>query len=173
VEDEFTSGPWTGFYTYSWGHRERMDLTLSFREGRVSGSGLDPVGPFTLDGRYTTETNDIWWTKRYLGQHEVFYKGCRDSHGIWGTWEIGSTARGGFHIWPEGQGGGAVERAEADIEAPADAVAPTPPPASPWSGLPPSLAHCLVLDFLPRPGTIKPFMTTIAARSFTPWYWPR
>jgi hypothetical protein len=47
VEDEFTSGPWTGFYIYSNGRRERMDLSLSFREGRLSGVGRDPVGDFT------------------------------------------------------------------------------------------------------------------------------
>jgi hypothetical protein len=124
VEDDFTSGPWTGFYTYSNGRRERMDLSLTFRLGVVTGSGTDPVGPFTIQGRYDPESNEIHWTKTYVGRHDVFYKGCRDNRGIWGTWQIRLSSRGGFHIWPLGQGGGEAERAEAEMDNPVDAVAP-------------------------------------------------
>ncbi len=128
MDDEFSSGPWAGFYVYSWGLKEPMDLSLSFRDGLVSGSGGDPVGDFLIKGRYDRESMDIWWTKAYPGSHDVFYKGCRDRHGIWGTWELGLGARGGFHIWPKGQGGGVSAHAEADVEVPVDAVAPPPPP---------------------------------------------
>jgi len=114
MEDDFTSGPWTGFYTYAGGHRERMDLSLTFREGAVSGAGTDPVGPFMILGRYDAESNEVHWTKSYLGRHSVYYKGFRDNRGIWGTWEIRSDFTGGFHIWPQGQGVGAVEKAEAE-----------------------------------------------------------
>lgn len=118
VEEEFTSGPWTGFYTYSGGRRERMDVSLTFREGTVSGAGSDPVGRFMILGRYDAGSNEIHWTKTYTGAHSVFYKGCRDNRGIWGTWEIHPGWTGGFHLWPKGQGEGAVEEAEAEIEAP-------------------------------------------------------
>lgn len=120
MEDEFTSGPWTGFYVYSNGHRERMDLSLSFKAGRLTGAGTDPVGPFVLEGRYDAETNDVWWTKTYPGRHDVFYKGCREPRGIWGTWEIRDALRGGFRIWPRGEGAGEAERAEAEVETPAE-----------------------------------------------------
>jgi len=125
VEDDFSSGPWTGFYTYSAGHRERMDLSLTFREGAVSGAGTDPVGPFMILGRYDPESNEVHWTKSYLGAHSVFYKGCRDNRGIWGTWEIHPGLTGGFHIWPKGQGEGSVEHAEADVDLPVDARPPS------------------------------------------------
>ena len=127
MDDDFTSGPWTGFYNYSNGRRERMDLSLTFKQGVVTGGGTDPVGPFTIRGGYDAESNDVYWTKTYVGRHDVFYKGCRDNRGIWGTWEIPSSLRGGFHIWPEGHGEGEVQHAEAEIDAPADAVAPKTP----------------------------------------------
>ena len=126
MEDEYTSGPWTGFYTYANGHRERMDLSLTFREGKVSGCGSDPVGPFRIGGGYDAGRSEVWWTKTYIGAHEVFYKGCRDARGIWGTWEIHAGWKGGFHIWPRGEGEGAAEEAEAGVEAPVEAVAGPP-----------------------------------------------
>lgn len=123
LDDEYLSGPWTGFYTYAGGHRERMDLFLSFREGRVAGSGTDPVGPFRILGGYDPERGEVWWTKAYVGAHEVRYRGFRDAHGIWGTWEIPPGWTGGFHIWPRGQGEGAAEEAEAIQETPVGAIA--------------------------------------------------
>ena len=89
-----------------------MDLSLSFRAGRLTGSGVDPVGLFVLQGGYEGESREVWWVKSYPGSHDVFYKGCRDARGIWGTWEISSWFHGGFHIWPKGEGEGAVEHAE-------------------------------------------------------------
>jgi hypothetical protein len=138
VEDDFSSGPWTGFYIYSNNRRERMDLALTFKEGLVTGSGSDPVGFFTIRGRYDAETNEARWTKTYPGRHDVAYRGYRDARGIWGTWEIrtrfGLSTRGGFHIWPEAQEGSATAHAEAEIDLPMDAVAPSP--AQPAEGKP-------------------------------------
>lgn len=99
-----------------------MDLALTFKEGVVTGSGNDPVGPFVIQGKYEAQKNEIWWTKTYIGRHDVFYKGFRDTRGIWGTWEIQSWWRGGFHIWPKGQGGGLSQHAEVEVDAPQDAV---------------------------------------------------
>ena len=132
MEDDFGSGPWTGFYTYSTNHRERMDLALTFRQGVVSGAGIDPVGDFSIAGRYDAESNEIHWTKSYPGRHDVFYKGYRDNRGIWGTWQIRPGLKGGFHIWPEGQGEGEAQTAAAEIDAPAEpAVAPKAPSRRP------------------------------------------
>ncbi len=119
MEDEFTSGPWTGFYTYPGGRRERMDLSLTFREGKVTGSGSDPVGPFRIAGGYAASSGEAWWTKTYPGAHDVSYRGYRDSRGLWGLWEIRPGWSGGFHIWPKGEGEGAAEEAEAEREVPA------------------------------------------------------
>jgi hypothetical protein len=124
MEDDFCSGPWTGFYTYSNRRRERMDLALRFRQGVVSGAGGDPVGSFSITGRYDAETNEIHWTKTYPGRHDVFYQGYRDRRGIWGSWEIRPGVKGGFHIWPRGQGEGETLLAEADVEAPAAPARP-------------------------------------------------
>ena len=72
------------------------------------GDGRDWVGPFTVGGRYSVEDGKCFWTKHYLGRHNVLYQGYNEGKGIWGTWEIPPTEnlglnwRGGFHIWPEG-----------------------------------------------------------------------
>ncbi len=128
MEDEYTSGPWTGFYTYANRAREKMDLSLTFREGIVTGAGADPVGDFTIKGGYDPEKHEVHWTKTYPGRHSVYYRGYRDNRGIWGTWEIHPGLTGGFHIWPKGQGEGAVDHAEAEIDQPVDAVGPPRPP---------------------------------------------
>ena len=99
----FPSGPWTGFYNYRPGDRHRMDLELTFREGRIEGVGVDDVGRFVIRGRYDAENLECWWTKSYVGGHDVFYRGFREGRGIWGTWEITAFDHGGFHIWPCGQ----------------------------------------------------------------------
>ena len=63
--------------------------------------------PELITGRYDVADGRCRWTKRYLGKHDVFYKGFNEGKGIWGTWEISESdrtdqQRGGFHIWPEG-----------------------------------------------------------------------
>ena len=80
-----------------------MDLGLTFANGGISGEGNDDVGLFFISGRFdvsTLPTAECYWTKTYAGAHNVFYHGFREGKGIWGTWEISSDARGGFHIWP-------------------------------------------------------------------------
>jgi hypothetical protein len=47
------------------------------------------------------------------------YCGFRESgKGIWGTWEILSDVRGGFHIWPRAQRAGNEEAESAEEEVP-------------------------------------------------------
>ncbi|MBI5368679.1 MAG: hypothetical protein HZA54_16710 [Planctomycetes bacterium] len=119
ADDLFPSGPWVGFYTYrSIQGKHRMDLSLRFAAGRLSGDGTDPVGFFVLSGRYDRATLDVRWTKTYPGRHQVYYRGFREGRGIWGTWEIAPDTKGGFMIWPKGSGGGAgdAEEAAAPVE---------------------------------------------------------
>lgn len=100
----FPSGQWIGFYTYS--NRTQkylMDLVLEFRNGIIAGEGADGIGFFGIDGRYYPKEAECVWIKTYYGKHSVEYSGFREKRGIWGTWTISST-KGGFHIWPIGEG---------------------------------------------------------------------
>jgi len=118
----FPSGPWTGFYNYVPGDRHRMDLYLTFTAGRLTGDGNDDIGPFLIKGRYDAATRECYWTKTYLGAHDVFYRGFREGKGIWGTWEIKLLAHGGFHIWPRSAAEGTAEHEAAGETEPADAI---------------------------------------------------
>jgi hypothetical protein len=108
TDPRFPSGPWTGFFLQpEVPGRHLMELRLNFRSGTLTGEGRDWVGAFIVRGRYDLADGRCHWTKRYLGKHDVFYKGFNEGKGIWGTWEIpaeggGVAYRGGFHIWPEG-----------------------------------------------------------------------
>ncbi len=146
MSDElFPSGPWVGFYNYGPGERHRMQLHLTFAGGSMTGDGADDIGRFCIRGRYDSAKRECYWTKTYLGAHDVFYRGFREGKGIWGTWEIGMLDHGGFQIWPRGSGE-EVEQAESDsAEETIDAVATkpawtpshlhsTPAPVSSWCG---------------------------------------
>jgi hypothetical protein len=124
------SGPWTGFYVY---HRQpdrhRMDLGLTFANGTISGEGNDDIGAFVIRGRYEAGSREYHWTKTYVGQHDVFYRGFGEGEGIWGVWEVGG-AQGGFKIWPvsSGEDAGDQERGAETIEVgePVEAVGAVP-----------------------------------------------
>lgn len=110
----FPSGPWTGYYTYqSRSGKHAMDLTLTFTAGRITGDGADGIGIFIIEGRYEPSGGECHWTKTYVGAHEVGYRGFREGRGIWGTWEVDRGWRGGFEIWPLGDG----EADELELEA--------------------------------------------------------
>ena len=108
-DDLFPSGPWVGFYNYGPGDKHRMELGLTFRNGNMTGDGTDDIGAFAIRGRYDSTNLECYWTKSYLGAHDVFYRGFREGKGIWGTWEIGIFDHGGFHIWPRNAGEGMTE----------------------------------------------------------------
>jgi hypothetical protein len=124
VSDElYPSGLWVGFYNYQPGDRHRMQLHLTFANGVISGDGNDDIGRFLIKGRYDSQSAESHWTKTYVGAHDVFYRGFREGKGIWGTWEIGNFARGGFHIWPK-RAGDTESDVESEIAAePVDAIA--------------------------------------------------
>ncbi len=105
TDTRFPSGPWCGFFLMS--HlpgRHQMELHLAFRQGVMTGEGRDLIGPFLFRGRYQVENGECWWTKKYIGKHDVFYHGYNEGKGIWGLWEIPPSSRGGFYIWPESMG---------------------------------------------------------------------
>lgn len=124
-DERFPSGPWTGFFLEpSREGRQWMELHLTFRGGVLRGEGRDYVAEFLIVGRYETSTGKCWWTKRYLGRHDVFYQGYNEGKGIWGTWTINDPPlRGGFHIWPEGMPDPTQPARKAEADAPVEAEA--------------------------------------------------
>ena len=100
-----------------------MELRLTFANGNMSGDGIDDIARFLIKGRYDAANRECYWTKTYVGAHDVFYRGFREGKGIWGTWEIGILAHGGFHIWPRAAGGGEAATDAAASEEPVDAIA--------------------------------------------------
>ena len=98
----FPSGPWTGFFVQPTVGRSQMELHLMFVNGEIKGEGRDRVGAFLIKGKFQIEDGRCWWTKAYIGLHDVHYQGYNEGKGIWGMWEIEAPWRGGFHIWPEG-----------------------------------------------------------------------
>jgi hypothetical protein len=100
-----------------------MDLHLTFANGRLSGDGTDDVGRFLIKGGYDGATRECYWTKSYIGAHDVFYRGFREGKGIWGTWEIRLWCRGGFHIWPKSAGTQEEATESGEVSEPADAIA--------------------------------------------------
>ncbi len=115
----FPSGPWTGFFLQP-PHVKRhwMDLTLTFKDSTIRGTGHDWVGDFLITGRYELDSGKCWWTKRYIDKHDVSYQGYAEEKGIWGTWEIPPAWRGGFHIWPKATGGPGDDKLQEAIEMP-------------------------------------------------------
>jgi len=108
TDPRFPSGPWTGFWLQSiLPGRHMMELRLTFRDGRLDGTGRDRVGAFIFKGRYSVVDGTCEWMKHYVGKHTIVYKGYNEGKGIWGVWEMDPSIspianRGGFHIWPEG-----------------------------------------------------------------------
>src|SRR5882762_2459921 len=82
---DFPSRRWTGFYNYGRSTRKhRMDLVLAFCNHTISGDGSDDIGRFFLAGRFDVTNGECYWTKTYIGAHEVYYRGFRECKGIWG-----------------------------------------------------------------------------------------
>jgi hypothetical protein len=124
-DSRFPSGPWKGFFVQpriegrSW-----MDLQLSFREGSICGDGRDWVGPFVIVGRYELQSGKCWWTKKYIGKHDVAYQGYNEGKGIWGVWEIPPAWRGGFHIWPLAMGDPTIQHLAEALDEPLEYIDP-------------------------------------------------
>ncbi len=135
-DGDWPSGPWKGFWTEPnrpyFPFKNRMELDLYFESGIITGSGDDPIGPFTIRGSYDTKEGKCTWLKRYL-RHSVNYDGVRDGKGIYGSWELieqgfrrAYRSTGGFHIWPKGIAEHEIAKAEAEMGQP-NAAAPEIP----------------------------------------------
>jgi hypothetical protein len=123
TDPRFPSGPWVGFFLQPvLPGRHMMELHLTFQGGVLSGEGRDWVGPFLIRGRYQTSDGRCWWSKRYLGRHDVAYTGYNEGKGIWGTWQMTDPRwHGGFHIWPEAMGDPTRPKLAEEADLPADA----------------------------------------------------
>lgn len=122
TDPRFPSGPWRGFFLMK--HRpgrHQMELHLTFRQEVMTGEGRDLIGEFLIRGKYQLEDGKCWWTKRYIGKHDVSYHGYNEGKGIWGLWEIPPFWRDGFHIWPVGMGDPTRQTLSEAIDAPAEA----------------------------------------------------
>lgn len=127
TDPRFPSGKWIGFYLmpHTGKTRHRQELILTFRSGRMTGEGLDKIGKFVIEGKYTVDDGRARWIKTYIGAHFVSYDGYNEGKGIWGVWEIGHLAKGGFHIWPEGFGIAQTDALHAEEPLPARKDDPT------------------------------------------------
>jgi len=118
----FPSGPWRGYFLdRREPGRHRMDLSLEFTNGRITGEGSDPVGPFIIGGQYDPGSGECRWTKSYIAAHDLFYEGIRVGKSISGIWELGPY-RGGFKIWPLASGDTDGDAETEEEEQPVDAV---------------------------------------------------
>jgi hypothetical protein len=99
-----------------------MELTITFRGGRLSGEGRDWVGRFVLSGRYELPNGACRWVKTYIGRHDIHYEGYNEGKGVWGRWKYlpRPDHHGGFHIWPVGMVVSDPSALHAAAEAPND-----------------------------------------------------
>jgi hypothetical protein len=138
-DPRFPSGPWVGFFVQKFPlvGKQWMELRIKFRSGVLSGEGRDVVGAFVLNGSYALSDGRCYWTKSYVGKHDVLYAGFNEGKGIWGGWEIpagpafGIRLRGGFHIWPEGMADPSGESLEAAADLPVEEEVEARPIAEP------------------------------------------
>ena len=131
TDETFQSGKWTGFYLYGnrRGGRHRQDMELTFAFGSIiRGSGNDDIGAFQIEGEFYPQSGEATWTKTYIDRHSVHHRGYRDAmkKAIWGIWEIGDGSKGGFKIWPVGQGADDGETETETKAQPTTAVAGKP-----------------------------------------------
>lgn len=85
----YASGTWRGFWEQTQhGRQEMRAFELHFRAGKVTGHGVDLVGPFQMRGNYDADGR-VSIVKQYLGKHRVTYRGAPDGEGcIGGRWEL-------------------------------------------------------------------------------------
>jgi len=126
TDSRFPSGKWVGFFLQKQlPGKHGMELLLTFSQGILTGEGRDLVGEFLIKGHYHLDDGRCFFSKHYVGRHDVAYQGYNEGKGIWGLWEIAAKANqgvrlhGGFHIWPVEMGDptGSALREEAEIPA--------------------------------------------------------
>jgi hypothetical protein len=120
TDSRFPSGPWVGYFLQKElpPGKHGMELRLTFRQGVMTGEGRDLIGEFLIRGKYQVEDGKCWWSKRFIGKHDVAYQGYNEGKGIWGLWEIPPSWKGGFYIWPEAMGDPTRRKLHESIEEP-------------------------------------------------------
>lgn len=124
LDGRFPSGFWTGFWQQR-SRRGKMELGLTFADGKLFGEGGDAVGDFVISGAYDIANGRCAMLKSYLGQHDVHYDGRATERGIVGVWRIAHADRtvdaGDFRIWPLGPGDGTRREEAAALAVPTGA----------------------------------------------------
>jgi hypothetical protein len=97
---ELPSGLWAGHYVQML-MRHAQEMTLEFADGLIRGDGSDGIGPFTIDGEYRVDADEVrmGWIKTYNGEHSVLYLGKLENGKIVGKWRI-SMMTGSFALAP-------------------------------------------------------------------------
>lgn len=65
-----------------YGRQPMEELVLLFKDGQISGSGIDVIGPFTLVG--DLQEQRIYLLKQYIDQHQIEYVGTSLGEGAYG-----------------------------------------------------------------------------------------
>ena len=123
TDERFPSGEWKGFWLQrpQLKDRQKMDLSLTFADGKIRGDGNDMIGAFTMQGRYDVKSGKVTINKYYVGQHHVLYEGWAEpGKGIWGVWSIPNVGKDGFHLWPKGMRDPSQQGLKAEVSAPLD-----------------------------------------------------
>ena len=78
---------WSGWWEQrGFGRQEMRNLVLNVGPaGKVTGSGEDCVGSFTITGTIAAE---VVLVKKYVRLHSLFYVGTNSGEGIFGTWQV-------------------------------------------------------------------------------------
>lgn len=97
-----SSGDWIGHWDQGGlGRQDMHDLRIEFQDNRLSGTGWDCVGNFTLKGEIKPD-GDVQIVKKYANRHSVVYLGRHDGEGmICGVWAL-ELDEGTFAIRPAG-----------------------------------------------------------------------
>jgi len=120
-DERFPSGPWIGFFDQPMAPagRHKTELQLRFQDGKMTGDGVDWVGPYKVLGCYRLEDGRCEWLKEYIGKHTVVYAGYNEEGmGIYGGWMLTATMRGSFRIWPAGLEEEVATDLDADLDEP-------------------------------------------------------
>lgn len=98
----YPNGVWHGHWEQPGLGRQPMNpINLYFAEGKVTGNGLDLIGPFDFTGTYDHQ-GGVKLIKQYVGRHRVAYVGRWDGEGmIDGVWHIPPYWSGSFVLHPE------------------------------------------------------------------------
>lgn len=62
------------------GRQPMKDLVVSIEADRIQGRGSDVVGPFVLEGLFSSD-GSVALSKHYVGRHSVRYLGKYDGEG--------------------------------------------------------------------------------------------